>query len=273
MSIFMLNPRGPVAQQGRRIVPVVQGQAPDVVQTFPDFIQATGGRPLLRVGEQKLLQGGPFWIDVTITDNAAVAADLTLGSVWDKYVQGHYSSAASRLKAVLRLAGIGLYINDDLFRAETQALKESLDNEAYIRISRGPNTVDLPLRARMWEPWSAFEFKQAAAADAERALLGGRPWIFGKEYQFDLEVDTFQFRVDNAINWAGGNISAKVAAFGWLAPRDYPGTGIKDTDVCSMGSDAYQIASVGPRTHAALVAAGVGGPQTIGAWSVGGLRI
>lgn len=272
--MFMLQQRGPVRGQAQRIVPVVNGQVqPDVVQNFPQFVEATGGRPLLRAEEQKLLHGGPFWLDVTITDNAAVAADLTLGSVWDRYVQGNYSSSASRLKAVIRVAGLGLYVNDSDFRGETQALKESLENQAYVRISRGPNTLDIPLIGRIWEPWAAFDFKQAAAANEERALFGGRPLLLAKELQFDLEVDTFSFRLDTGVNWASGNILAKLAVFGWLAPRDYPGTGTKDTAVCSQNSEGYLIASAGPRAHGALLAAGVGGPGTTGAWSVGGLRI
>lgn len=269
-GLFAIAPRGQRAQRAQ-IVQVGRQGPPATVENFQDFITATGGRKLLRVGEQKCLKGGPFWVSTTLTDNAAIAADLTTGDKWDKRVQGHYSSSSNRLKAVLRLTGIGLYINDDLYHAETLALKQALDDEAYIRISRGPHTMDLPLRGRIMQPYSQFQYTQTAAADAERALAGGRAWMLERDYQIDLETDSMSLRVDNAINWAGGNIAAHTMLFGWIAPRDFAGTGVKDTDVCAQGTEGFILSSVGPVEHGQLTAIGVGGPQTMGAWA--GLRL
>jgi hypothetical protein len=245
----------------------IRGGAPrigqgDTVWNFSQFVAATGGKPLLRVNEQKLLRG-PFFLTATLTDNAALDIDLTLASVFDKRVQSHYGTSASRIKAALRVSGIGLYVNSGTFNAETLALKESLDNGAYLRLNRGNNTVDLPLRGHIFEAISQFQFAQAAAAAETRGILSGRIWELERSYHLDLETDSMSLRCDTAINWAGGNQGAFAVILGHIGPRDFPGANIRDYDTCGSSPD-FEMASVGPKLFGQLSGLGIGGGGTLG---------
>jgi hypothetical protein len=239
------------------------------VKTFADFIVATRGRPLLKVPDQRLIRG-PFWVAVTLTDNAVVAASLTAQSSWDKRVQTLYGSAATAIKANLHLEGFGgLYINDSDYRGETLALKESLDNLAYVHAVRGGKTMDWPLRSRIFEPWNQFQFAQASAAADERALHRPNPWVLERPYRLDLETDQFTVQVDTAINWGTGNILGYLQILGFLAPKDFMGTtGVDDTS-CSdqnYGIDEGGLpTAVGPMKFAELGGIGLGTPASLGA--------
>lgn len=219
--------------------------APREVEDFNQFVVATGGRPLLRVGDSRLL-AGPFDLAVTITDNAAVAADLTLQSVWDKRVQTQYGSSTSNdVDAILRLAGAQLYINDADFRAEATALKEALDNQAYIHTVRAGKTHDFPLRGHITEPWATFEFHEAANTAVERVMMHGPPVMFDRPFNVDLRTDQLTLQSDTAINWSSGNIVGYVRLWGHLAPREYPGAMVADTDTCSASGASESVGPVG----------------------------
>lgn len=230
------------------------GQRRPSVVTFGDAIVAHGGMPLLRQADQRVIRCNPAYIAVTITDNAAVNASLKQGASWDLRTGGLYTTAAADLEAVLHLEALGLYINDSDYRGETQALKEQLDNLAYIRTTRDGMTQDFPLRGAINEPWGSFDFKQTTAANEERALHKGGLFTLERPIRLDLKVDTFSFRVDTAINFASGNILAYVIAIGSLAPREMPGAGgIKDTQ-CSDGPYLEDIGgaptALGPLSYA-----------------------
>lgn len=201
------------------------------VETFADAIVAGGGVPLLNQDDQRILRygwGNPAMIAVTLTDNAAVAETLKDGASWDVTAQGLFSSTSSDLEACFHLEGYFLYINDSDYRGETQALKESLDNNAYINTVRDGKTLNLPLRGAINEPWKALDFKQATAANEERALHAGGAIVLPRPLRLDLKVDTMQL-VCSAINWASGNILAYVGLVGSLAPRELLGAGgVKD---------------------------------------------
>jgi hypothetical protein len=234
----------------------------DSVWNFSQFVAATGGKPLLRVSEQKLLRG-PFLLSVTLPDNTTADLDLTLASVFDKRVQSHYGTSASRIKAALRISGVALCVNNGVFNAETMALKADLDDGAYLRLNRGNNTVDLPLRGRIYEPWSQFQFAQGAAAAEARAIMAGRAWELERSYHMDLESDSLSLRIDSAINWAGGAQTAYVVILGHMGPRDYPGAQIRDYDSCN-GNPDFQMASVGPKLFGQLTGLGIGSGSTLG---------
>lgn len=232
---------------------------PQRVENFNQFVLATGGSPLLRLGNPQLL-AGHFDLSVSITDNVAVAADLTLQSVWDKRVQTLYGSSASAdVEGVFRLAAIQLYINDADFRGEAIALKESLDNLAYIHLVRTANTMDIPLRGHITEPWTTPAGLTTAmlALAEERSVLKGPPRILERPLNIDIRTDQMTLQVDTAINWASGNIAAFVRLFGHLAPRDYPGALVADTDTCSDNIKS-QSASADPWTFMNLKQAGFG---------------
>lgn len=199
------------------------------VATFGDAITAYGLPPLLRQSDQRIVKLDPAWVAVTITDNATVNQSLKLGSLWDQRVQTLYTSAAVDLEATLHLCGFFVYIPDANYRSETLALKASLDNGAYLRTIRDGMTHDFPIRGRIIEPWGAIDFKQATAANEERALHAGVPWFFERPIRLDLKVDTFNFVVPTAINWATASVNAYLGVIGALAPRETPGAGaIKD---------------------------------------------
>lgn len=223
-----------------------------VASTLADYVYAYGGRPILRSGDARVI-GGPFHLQVSVLDNAAVNQDLRGGNVWDKRTQRLYSNASTPLKAVLHLEGISLYMNDGNFGAESAALKAQLDNEAYITIGRAGNTQDLPLRTRVWEAATHFQFAQAAAAAETRVAWGRRPdsvYLLEKPLRVDLEVDTFSFRVDNPINWVSAAQAGYIILQGVLAPKDLLGAGGVSDVSCSAAAYAEDVGgaptAVGP---------------------------
>lgn len=215
---------------------------PRAVTTFPEFILATGGQPLLRIGDQRLLRG-PFYVSATITDNAVVAQSLTTQSLWDKRVTTLYgASASTTVKGILHLAGVRLYIPDANYRGETEILKASLDNLAYIHTVRAGKTMDFPLRFHVAEPWGQFDFKQTAAATEERVIQSNPPWFFERPYRIDLETDQFTLQVDTAINWATTNIAAFIEVWGHMAPKEFPNAQMVDS-TCEASSVPFETAS------------------------------
>lgn len=232
---------------------------PQRVSTFNEFVVGTGGRPLLRLGDARLV-AGRFDIAVTLTDNAVVAADLGLASVWDKRVQTLYGSAAVKLEAVFRIGAAQLYINDADFRGETEAKKESLDNLLYIHMVRASNTMDIPLRGHICEPWATPAGLTTAmlALTEERAVLKGPPRKFERPFQLDLKTDQFTLQQDTAIDWASGNIVGYLRVWGHLCPRDYAGAMVSDSDVCANTPAAAE-SSVGPVEFFQYTQQGFGG--------------
>jgi hypothetical protein len=241
-----------------------QVRKPGPVNTFAQFVVATGGRPLLRLDDDRLLRG-PFDLAVTITDNAAVNADLTLQSVWDKRVQTLYGSSTSAdIEGVIRIAGMELYANDAGFHVETPTLKASLDNLAYVRMISQGVTRDWPLRGHVREPWTAMEFHEAANSALTRLVLGGHPHFFERPIPVDLRTDQLEFHVDTAINWAGSAPVMYLRLFGHLAPRDYPGAMIGlGLASCGTGAPGANEA-LDPQQYAEITARGFGGPLLSG---------
>lgn len=245
------------------------------VRNFNSWILAQGGTPLLRRNNSKLATG-PFYADVTITDNAAVNADLTVQSVWDARVQELYGSGSSDVKAVMRIAAVQLCIFDASFRTESNALKEALMDDAYIRIQRGDQVTKLPLVNSVWEPWLDTQVTQATPADGDFTLLKGPPRkIDGGGMNVDLFQDILEFRLDTPINWSTGNILAKVKFYGWIAPDNYPGAVSGDGQSCTMTIDGGPVAisdaipdtgigAVGPIDFADIRQAGLGTLADIG---------
>lgn len=236
------------------------------VTRFGQFCLATGGLPLLRVGDARLLRG-PFDVAITITDNAVVAASTLLTpSLWDKRVQAAYTASSSaQLEAILRYQGFGVYINDGDFRTETPSLKESLDNLLYIRVARSTKAMDYPMRGHIWEAWRSQDFKQAVAADSDRVVLDGRPWLLERPFTLDCRSDTFVYNVDTAINWASGNIVGFLRIYGHIGPKDFPGANVQDSS-CELTEDTEA-----PEEFGALQVSGLGSPGALGIMTVVGL--
>lgn len=233
---------------------------PNTVTSLTQFLVAQGYLPRLRVNNDKVVLG-PFMAGVTITDNATVDADLTLQSVWDGRVQELYgSSSSSSIKGTLRLVGARLYINDSNYRAETLALKESLDNLVYLRVQRGNRVLQMPLRNCIYEPWAWPQVTQQTAADGDFAVQKGGFYMLDKGgVNVDMFTDQLSLRVDTAINWGSGNIVGYVQVLGALAPDNYPGAD------SSIGC-AEDPGAVAPGTFTDMVISGYGkiGPQTFG---------
>lgn len=244
-----------------------QGRKPHRVETFGQFVLATGGAPLLRVGEPRLLRG-PFLVDASYADNAAVDVDLTLCSAWNRRIQGFYGGSGVPLKASLRIAGFFVYVNDADFRGEAQALKEALDNGAYLHLDRSGAVIDFPITGTLVEPYSAIQFHETTNSDVERTIMAGKPWIFERPYQLDLETDGLSL-VGPAINWASGAIALKVGILGHIGPKGFPGTDATDINVCGIDSgpnaavNVYE--STGPAQFAELGLTGVGKATALGA--------
>lgn len=218
----------------------VRIRRPARVRTFGHWLLSQGLPPLLKVSEQRLMRG-PFMVATTVTDNTAVSEDLTIQSKWDQGVKNLFGSGSVPIKGVLHLTGVGFYVNDDSFRTETGALKETLDNNLYVHVVRGGKAMDYPLRNCIFENIAAFEFKQTAAADAERSLLRGRMYSLPRPLRVDLETDTLQ-TICSAINWASGNILGYTVLAGGLAPKDFPGAQVGDMDCADNTEDPLSVA-------------------------------
>lgn len=210
-------------------------RTPKVITTFGQWIASQRIPPLLPTDERRLCIG-PFDVIASYSDNAAVAEDLTPQSKWPVDVQNLFGTSSSiPVKAELHLTAVQLYINDADFRGETQALREALDNNAYLYIVRGGASEKVPLRSHITESQREFEFHEATNTSVERGLFLGPPRRLARARRIDLETDTLQL-VGAAINWGSGAIAVYVRLFGALAPKGYPGTGVQDGD-CSVATD------------------------------------
>lgn len=224
---------------------MAQHRTPRAVSTFTQFVLATGGRRLLRVGDPRLL-AGYFDISATIPDNTTLSADLRLGSVHDLRVQGFYSNADAPIEAVLRIEAVQLYVNDPNYRDALPAVKESIDNLAYIKMVRNGNTMNLPLRGAICDAWSqpaGLTTAQLAIA-SDRASAHGRVRKLERPLQVDLKTDQFLLNIDTAIDLAAA-IDCYVRVWGHMAPRDFDGAMVSDTNACAASAEVED-ASSGP---------------------------
>lgn len=242
-------------------------QRPRSVQRWAHFIIATGGRPMLKRTERKLLRG-PFHIGLTVTDNATVDQSLMTASLHDYRVQNFYGSAAVALKAVVNVEGFELLINDADFRGETIALRESFSNLGYIFANRAGRSWKWPIRDHIREGIGQFEFHEVTNTAVERNILTGTPWMFEDPVRLDCEVDTLSYKQDTAVNFASGNIVGYVVVYGHLAPKNYPGTGILEVD-CNVAEDAEsRFDALDPVSYAGILSTPAGKPFALGAGAV-----
>jgi hypothetical protein len=205
--------------------------------TFADHLAAFGFRPKLRTDQHKIIggPGAPLAVLATVTDNAVVNTDLRAASLWDLRVQQCYGSAATPIRGMLHLEGIALYVNDADYLTETAALKESLDNRAYVTITSNNSTQKIPLRSHIIEPFGYVDYKQATAANETRVVgvqSNGPLWL-EKPFAIDLEADTFTFNVDTAIDFVSGNLSAYLLCYGAMCPKGTPGSDVTHTSATS----------------------------------------
>ena len=240
-------------------------RAPGAVRRWSHFIIATGGRPMLRRTERKLLRG-PFHVALTVTDNAVVDQSLMTASLHDFRVQNFYGSAAVALKAVINVEGFEVLINDADFRGETEALRESFSNLGYIFAQRAARSYKWPIRDHIREGISQFEFHEAANTAVERSILAGFPWMFEEPVRLDMEVDTLSYKQDTAVNFASGNIVGYVVLHGHMAPKNYPGTGVLEVDCNPNPNDMEaQFDSLDPVAYGGLLSTPAGKPFALGA--------
>lgn len=208
------------------------------------WVHMTGGRPHLAIPNSKWLQG-PFYFRFTF-DALGNETNLITSAITtsDPQVDAAYGTSDVP-KAIMRLGGVQLWMNDDAFRLAGDDIKQILFEDTVLRIKDGTTTQKWNLGQTAEEPWE--DVTLATAADIQY-LKGMGPYILPQPVEVNLETD--EFAIDPGA--LGTAFTAVLKVWGYIFPND----SLRDPRMDGVGSGrCTQAQGLDPTQHAEVTIA------------------
>lgn len=208
----------------------------DFIDTMPEFVLATGGRPRVALPSLQWLvatRRNPFSIGALLKNGAVTNSDLTTQDAWyeDAQVRTAYSPAdasTTKLRAILNVEAVRVLVSNSVFSALDASIKDDVAGTStapglFMTMDIGGSIKRTDLKLAVVEPPKEFQKTQAAASLADWWLLKG-DWVeVGPgSHVLDLEVNTFKLESLNSVAY-GADIACWVQVIGHMVPKGTKG--------------------------------------------------
>lgn len=208
----------------------------DFIDTMPEFVLATGGRPRVALPSLQWIVGtrrNPFNVGALLKNAAVTNSDLTTQDAWyeDAQARTAYAPAdasTTKLRAILNIEALRVFVSNSVFSALDASIKDDVAGTAtapglFATMDIGGSTKRIDLKQAVLEPPKEFQKTQAAASLADWWLLKG-DWaeLSPGAHVVDLEVNTFKLESLNSVAY-GADIACYVQIIGHMVPKGTKG--------------------------------------------------